>query len=162
MLRGVSDDNPPPDRARYSAALLGFYASCAAVSAGAAMFFFAWFVLTKAGYGNLPIGLKIVGALMMAVGLPGAFIGRGNLGELLPRQRQRLFHEDVLAGLDRGAGESGVGIVASSNNHRVDLGIGDQAIHVRRNFAEVELAAVKRSVDAAAGGQSLEPNALPS
>jgi len=70
----VSDDRPATDQAHYSAALLGFYGSCAAVSAGAAMFFFAWFVLTKAGYGNLPTGLKILGGVLMAVGVPGAFL----------------------------------------------------------------------------------------
>ena len=70
----MSDDRPPADQAHYSVALLGFYGSCAAVSAGAAMFFFAWFVLTKEGYGHLPTGLKIFGGVLMVGGLPGAFL----------------------------------------------------------------------------------------
>ena len=62
------------DQAHFSPALLGFYASCAAVSAGAAMFFFAWFVLTKPGYGALPVVLKVIGAIGMVIGVPGAFL----------------------------------------------------------------------------------------
>jgi hypothetical protein len=65
------------DKARMSPALLGFYASCAFVSLGAAMFFFAWFVMTKAGYGGLPLGMKIVGGGLMLVGVPGCFICLG-------------------------------------------------------------------------------------
>lgn len=64
----------PGDQARYSGALLGFYGCCAAVSAGAAMFFFAMFVLTKPAYGSLPLALKVVGGVLMAVGLPGSFV----------------------------------------------------------------------------------------
>ena len=70
----MSDSHPPKDQAQVSPALLGFYASCALVSAGAGMFFFAWFVLTDAAYGGMPTALKIIGATMMAIGLPGAFI----------------------------------------------------------------------------------------
>ncbi len=84
----MCDDRPRTDQAHYSAALLGFYGSCAAVSAGAAMFFFAWFVLTKEGYGNLPTGLKILGGLLMAVGLPGAFL-------CLAKARKPKAHTDV-------------------------------------------------------------------
>lgn len=58
-------------------ALLGFYASCAAVSVGAGMFFFACFVLTREGFGALPTGMKIVGAILVAGGVPGAFLCLG-------------------------------------------------------------------------------------
>ena len=73
----MTSDAPPnsaPDQARYSGALLGFYGSCAAISGGAAMFFFAWFVLTRPGYGMLPTVLKVIGATLMAIGLPAAFV----------------------------------------------------------------------------------------
>ena len=65
---------PPIDRAHMSPALVGFYVSCALVSAGAALFFFAWFVLTRPDYGSVPTVLKVFGAGGMLFGVPGAFL----------------------------------------------------------------------------------------
>jgi hypothetical protein len=68
---------PATDQAHFSPALLGFYGCCAAIAAGAGMFFFAWFVLTKEGFGALPTGMKVVGGILMAGGIPGAFFCLG-------------------------------------------------------------------------------------
>lgn len=44
------------------------------VSIGAAMFFFALLVLTKAGYGAVPTVMKVIGGMFMVCGIPGAFV----------------------------------------------------------------------------------------
>jgi hypothetical protein len=65
------------DQAHFSPALIGFYACCAAVSAGAAMFFFACFVLSKDGFGAIPTVLKVLGVILVMIGIPGAFVCLG-------------------------------------------------------------------------------------
>ena len=62
------------DRAHFSPALFGFYACCAFISIGAAVFFFALFVMTKEGYGSVPSVMKVVGAVFMLGGIPGSFV----------------------------------------------------------------------------------------
>jgi len=54
--------------------LFGFYGCCALVSIGAALFFFALFVMTKEGYGSVPAVMKVVGAVFMLGGIPGSFV----------------------------------------------------------------------------------------
>ncbi|MCA8957919.1 MAG: hypothetical protein KDC87_17725 [Planctomycetes bacterium] len=65
------------DQARISPALFGFYASCAAVSAGAGAFFFATFVLSDPQFESVRLVLQVAGALGVLVGVPGAFICLG-------------------------------------------------------------------------------------
>lgn len=62
------------DRAHFSPALFGFYGCCAMISIGAALFFFALFVMTKEGYGAVPTVMKVLGGVFMLVGIPGAFV----------------------------------------------------------------------------------------
>ena len=66
------------DRAHFSPALFGFYGCCALISIGAALFFFALFVMTKDGYGSVPLVMKVVGMVFMLGGIPGAFVCLGN------------------------------------------------------------------------------------
>lgn len=61
------------DRAHFSPALFGFYFCNALISIGAALFFFALLVMTRPGYGALPMVMKVVGAVFMVGGIPGAF-----------------------------------------------------------------------------------------